>query len=351
MATLLALAWVRRSMTGRFCRVRARPAGRLLRRMASQAADGLVGVSGTHDVETGDGAQRREVLDRLVRRAVLAEADRVVGPHVGDRQLLDRGEPDRRPHVVGEHEERAAVRAGQPLQGDPVEDHPHAVLADAEVQRAAVGAALPVPGLLAARDEGGLALHGRVVGLGEVGRAAPQLGHDAGEGGQHLARGGAGGHALLGVGGELGQRVGQAVRQVAGDEAVQQRGAVPLGLAPRGIRLVPLPCARPCRAPSTLRAWARTARSTSKVFFGSKPSSSLVAAISASPRAEPCDLPVSCLVGAGQAMMVCRTHEGRLGGLLGLLEGREQRVDVLDVGGAVTVATPVDVHDVPAVGA
>ena len=57
---------------------------------------GLVGVTRADDVQARDGAQRGQVLDRLVGRAVLAEADRVVGPDVGDGQLLDGGEPDRR---------------------------------------------------------------------------------------------------------------------------------------------------------------------------------------------------------------------------------------------------------------
>ena len=82
-----------------------------------------------------------QVLDRLVGRAVLAEADRVVRPHVGDRQLHQRGQPDRRPHVVAEDQEGAAVRPGAAVQRDAVEDRAHGVLADAEVQRAAVGVA------------------------------------------------------------------------------------------------------------------------------------------------------------------------------------------------------------------
>ena len=60
------------------------------------AGGGLVGVGRADDVEAGDRAQRGEVLDRLVGRAVLAEADRVVGPDVGDRQLHERRQPDRR---------------------------------------------------------------------------------------------------------------------------------------------------------------------------------------------------------------------------------------------------------------
>ena len=41
----------------------------------------LVGIGGTDQPEAGHRPQRRQLLDRLVGRAVLAEADRVVGPH------------------------------------------------------------------------------------------------------------------------------------------------------------------------------------------------------------------------------------------------------------------------------
>ena len=47
------------------------------------------------------------------------------------------------------------------------------------------------------------------------------------------------------------------------------------------------------------RVCAMTASSTSNVCSGSKPSSSFVALISASPSAEPWALPVFCFVGAG----------------------------------------------------
>ena len=143
--------------------------------------DGLVGVRGADDDEAGDRAQRGEVLDRLVGRAVLAEADGVVGPDVGHGQLHDRRQPDRRAHVVGEDEERAAVHAGAAVQGDAVHHRAHGVLADAEVQHAAVRVAGELLGGVLGGHERRLALGRRVVGLGQVGRAAPQLG-------QHRAR-------------------------------------------------------------------------------------------------------------------------------------------------------------------
>ncbi len=99
---------------------------------------GLVGVAGPEHVQPRDGAQRGQVLDRLVGGPVLAEADRVVGPDVDDRRLHQRGQPDRRAHVVGEHQERAAVGPGRAVQRDAVEDRAHGVLADPEVQGAPV---------------------------------------------------------------------------------------------------------------------------------------------------------------------------------------------------------------------
>ena len=154
-------------------------------------------------------------------------------------RLLDRGQSHGGAHVVGEDEEGAAVGTGEALERDPVEDHAHPVLADAEVQGAAEGAALPLAGLLALGDEGGLALHRRVVGLGEVGGAAPQLRHDVGEGGEHLAGRGARRDALR-VGREGRQRLGETGRRLAGEDAVEQVGAVGVGLAPGLVCLVPL---------------------------------------------------------------------------------------------------------------
>ena len=149
--------------------------------------------------------QRRDVLDRLVGRAVLAETDRVVGPDVDDRQPHQRRQPDRTAHVVAEGQERAAVRAGPAVRLDPVHDRAHGVLADAEVQHPAVRAAREGLGLPVGGQEAGLALRGGVVRLGQVGRAAPQLGHLRRDRVDHLAGRGAGRDAL-GIGGPARQR-------------------------------------------------------------------------------------------------------------------------------------------------
>ena len=220
-------------------------------------------------------------------------------PHEGDRDLLDRGEAHGGAHVVGEHEEGAAVGAGQALERDPVEDHAHGVLADAEVQGAPVGAALPLVRLLALGDERRLAGHRRVVGLGEVGGAAPQLGQRRRRARRAPCRMPRASRGPWRRPGTPGSAFSKPSGSRAVDEAVEQVGALGVGLAPRGVRACPTPGGRPCRASSTSRACASTAGSTSKVFFGSKPSSSLVAATSSAPSAEPCDLPVPRAVRGG----------------------------------------------------
>ena len=62
------------------------------------------------------------MLDRLVRRAVLAEADRVVREHVDDAQLHQRRHAHGVAPVVGEHEERAAVGDEAAVQREAVHD-------------------------------------------------------------------------------------------------------------------------------------------------------------------------------------------------------------------------------------
>ena len=72
----------------------------------------LVRVARSDEPQVRDRPQRRVVLDRLVGRAVLAEAHRVVGPDVDDRQAGQRREADGSAHVVAEGQERGDVRDG-----------------------------------------------------------------------------------------------------------------------------------------------------------------------------------------------------------------------------------------------
>ena len=72
-----------------------------------------------------------------MRGAVLAQRDAVVGEDVDHVQSHQRGEADRRPHVIGEDQERRAERNGAAMRGQAIQDRAHRVLAHAEVQIAA----------------------------------------------------------------------------------------------------------------------------------------------------------------------------------------------------------------------
>ena len=63
--------------------------------------------AGRNTSRPGHRPQRGELLDRLMGRAVLADADRVVGEDVHDGDLHQRRQPDRRARVVGEDQEPA----------------------------------------------------------------------------------------------------------------------------------------------------------------------------------------------------------------------------------------------------
>jgi hypothetical protein len=67
--------------------------------------DDLVGVTGPQRDQTGDGAQRDQVFDRLMRRTVLAVAHGLVRKDEDGGHLHQRGQPDGRPRVVAEDEE------------------------------------------------------------------------------------------------------------------------------------------------------------------------------------------------------------------------------------------------------
>ena len=96
----------------------------------------LVRVARTDHVETGDRAQSREVLDRLVGGAVLAEPDGVVGEDVDHRELHQRREPDGGLRVVGEGEV-GGPQGPQLGQREAVGDRRGLVLPDPEVELAA----------------------------------------------------------------------------------------------------------------------------------------------------------------------------------------------------------------------
>ena len=106
---------------------------RCARCAAAHATRRLDRVARPPHVELRDQPQARRVLDRLVRRAVLAEADRVVREHEDVAQLHQRRHAQRVARVVGEREERAVVGEEAAVQREAVADRGHRELAHAEV--------------------------------------------------------------------------------------------------------------------------------------------------------------------------------------------------------------------------
>ena len=99
------------------------------------------------------------MLDRLVGRPVLADADAVMGHHMDHPRTHQGAQTDRGTAVVGEHQERARIGDHAPVQGHAVHGRRHAELAHAVVDVA--------PGVI-----GGVkrahALDDGIVGAGQV---------------------------------------------------------------------------------------------------------------------------------------------------------------------------------------
>ena len=112
------------SSTGIFWRVQDQRVGPSPSRWTRHAAATSLASAGRIDPQPGHRAQRRELLDRLVRRAVLADTDRVVRPYEADLRLHDRREAHGRPHVVAEDEERTDARGRGRSRAIPLADAP-----------------------------------------------------------------------------------------------------------------------------------------------------------------------------------------------------------------------------------
>ncbi len=126
-----------------------------------------------------DDAEARDVFHRLVGRAVLAEADRVVRVDEDHALLHQRGHARRVAGVIREHQEGATVRHEPAVQRDAVHDGRHAELAHAVMQ------------VVAADFVAGDRLRPlvvRVVRTRQVGRAAEHLGNRRTQHVQHLLR-------------------------------------------------------------------------------------------------------------------------------------------------------------------
>jgi hypothetical protein len=106
-------------------------------RRRDKRAGGFLRI-GANDIELRDHAQSTDGFDRLMRRTIFANADRVVREDVDVRQLRERGEPDRRPAVIREDHKRRAGRAEDAVIADTIQNGAHPVLTDAEADVPAV---------------------------------------------------------------------------------------------------------------------------------------------------------------------------------------------------------------------
>ena len=198
------------------------------------ALGGLDRVGRAEHKKMRDRAQRGEVLDRLMRRTVLAETDRVVRHYIDDAGLHQRRQTDRRAGVIGEGQERAAIGNEPAMHGDAVHRGAHPMLADAEMDIAA--------GEIAGLDVG-LVLGLGVVRRGQVGRAADQLRHRRHQRVEHLARGLTGSDLRV-LGAEivanLGDRRVEPLRQLASLAALELAAPVGGAAASR--------CSQSCRS-------------------------------------------------------------------------------------------------------
>ncbi|MGY4486278.1 hypothetical protein ACVWWR_005469 [Bradyrhizobium sp. LM3.2] len=120
------------------------------------------------------------MLDRLVRGAVLTQADGVVGHHMNDADPHQGRKADRRTAVVGEGEEGAAIGNEAAVQREAVHRGRHAMLADAVMDVIACERV--------ARHRS-LRLGMRQVRMRQVCGAADQPGNRPGDAVEHLLRG------------------------------------------------------------------------------------------------------------------------------------------------------------------
>ena len=109
LATPDAAPYFVRSKVGTACRLSTSAAGSCFNCMMTfHASTTSFASAGPHHHQARHGAQRRQLLDRLMRGTVFAQADGIVGEHVDGRQSPSAPPAGWRPHVVAEVEERAA---------------------------------------------------------------------------------------------------------------------------------------------------------------------------------------------------------------------------------------------------
>src|SRR5262245_52804289 len=95
-------------------------------------------IRGTNHKQMRDRTQRREMLDRLMSWSIFTQPNRIVRENINHLHFRKRRETNRRPHVIGERQERSAIRNQTTVERDTRERRSHRVLAHTEMQDAAV---------------------------------------------------------------------------------------------------------------------------------------------------------------------------------------------------------------------
>ncbi len=113
---------------------------------------GLVGVAGTDDNQPGNRSKTGDLLHGLMGRTVLTHSDAVVRENIDHLHPHQRGEPDRRAHVVREGQKRRAERDGAAVRGQAVQDRAHPVFPNPKLQVAARVAPAAACGTLQVAD-------------------------------------------------------------------------------------------------------------------------------------------------------------------------------------------------------
>ena len=160
------------------------------------------------------------VFDRLMRRTVLAHAERVVRPDVLDRQTLQSSQTQYGLHVIGEDEESPASRNHASVKRHSVHDAGHRELGHARLQEAAGEIAL-------AHRMGLLQETVGLVRVAQVGRSDDHVLHMLGQIREHGGRSGARSHVVAAIDLRVVDR-----RRLARQEQVELGGLLLIGSAP-----------------------------------------------------------------------------------------------------------------------
>ena len=93
----------------------------------------LVGIAGAQHNHPRQRPQRSQLLDRLMRRTILAHSDRIMGEYMDHRDPHQRTQANRSPCVITEDEESGAI-GPQFAQRQSVQNGGHRMFAHAEMK-------------------------------------------------------------------------------------------------------------------------------------------------------------------------------------------------------------------------